>query len=199
MVLCILLWIVVLWKNLVIFSPSFNHLILDFCFQSISSCFLLYSSCVRRSCSWFTSVLVLPPSIIFCWSSTILCSSIFWPWKMLLKVEWFHFLIFFLRFFSQCLNWNIIDPSGGVKFSQAKLTIFLKSGCERQKVSNWKGFMIESLGIIQWSKMGQWSEPNRGRIEAMMSPPKCMELSEIRNLSSREEICWDPDLLLFQV
>jgi len=63
---CILLWIVERWKNFVFLSPSFNHLILDFCFQRISSYFSLSRIWVWRFFSCSLRASVLPSLMMVC-------------------------------------------------------------------------------------------------------------------------------------
>ena len=82
MVLCILHCIVVRWKNLVLLSPSFSHLILDFCLHRISSCFLRSSNWLWMHSSWARVFSLCPSEMICCWSSAISLFKLCWAWKM---------------------------------------------------------------------------------------------------------------------
>ena len=85
----ILLWMFDLWKNLVFFSPSLSHWILDFCLHGISSCCLHSSMAVKRVCSCCACSSILPSRIMFCWSEHIRCSSCFRCSRMLPNWVWF--------------------------------------------------------------------------------------------------------------
>lgn len=199
MLLCIRLCMVVRWKNFVILLPSFNHLIQDFCFQRISSCFSLFAICVWRFFSCSKSSSVLPSVMIVCRIFSISWARAFWAWKMFPKVARFHYLMCTLRNLSFCWNWNIFEPAGGRKLFHVDWIRSLKFGCVSHNDSKRKGFRVEFPGLCHWGEMGQWSDPESGKIEDERYPPMWITLFEIRNLSNREAICWVSDLLLFQV
>ena len=136
----------------------------------------------------------------------ILCWTVFISWlratcalKIFPKVVWFQCLISPLRCFSFLWNIDILVPLEGLNLSQVDLTNSLKSRWVNQKASNQKGRLILLPGQFHWRAIGQWSEPETGRMEAMNSPPRWVALSDIRNLSRREAICCGPSLLLFHV
>lgn len=97
MLLCILLWIVVRWKNFVFHSPSLSHLIHDFCFQSISTCFSLSKIYICRWLSCSAPASHLPSAMILYYNFTIYWLKAPCAWKILPKVKWFHCLMLFLR------------------------------------------------------------------------------------------------------
>ena len=137
--------------------------------------------------------------MILCWTDFISWLRAAWALKMLPKVVWFQCLISLLRCFSFCWKISILDPPVGLYLSQFDLTNSWKYGCVSQKTSNRKGRLMLFLGRCHWSAIGEWSDPDTRRMEAMNSPPKWGALLDIRNRSKREAICYGPSLLLFQV
>lgn len=199
MLLFTLRWIVVLWKNFVFFSPSLSHLILDFCLHSVSSCFSFFEICDSRifSCSSRSSNRLL--IIFLCCSYFISLTRSLWDLNMLPKQVWFHCLIFPLRYLSFCRNWIIFVPFGGEKLFHSVFIRLMKSGWDIHKASKRIGLWVVLLGRDQWREIGQWSDPEIGKMEAAKSSPMWIALSDSKNLSRREAIWCIPVLLLFQV
>lgn len=171
----------------------------DFCRQSISSCFLRSSIWCQRICYCCACSFVLPSLMISCCRAAI-CFSNFcrFSW-MLPNYVLFQFLRICFNFFNFCWNWYILAPSGGLYDFHVSSTICLNFGFENQKASNQKGLLHHEPGRDHWSIMGQWSDPPCGKMEALKSPPRCIALSERRNLSNLEEIWLVPLCLLVQV
>lgn len=190
---------VVLWKIFVFFSPSLSHFILDFCLHNVSSCFSLSNICDSRIFSCFDKSSDQPSFMILYCRRFISWSRAFWAWKIFPKEVWFQCLILPLRFLSFYWNWNILVPSGGVKLFHSVLIKLLKSGWDIQKASNRNGLWMVFPKWVHWSEIGQWSDPEIGRMEAKKSLPKWMALSDNKNLSRWEETCCSPALFLFHV
>lgn len=131
-----------LWKNLVFFSPSYNHRNQYLCFQRISSCFFLSSILFISSPSSQTRSSNLPSWIIFYWNSTIHSLNSFWSLIMCLNYSLFHFLIFFFSSFKfNWKVWTLFLPCCSLHVNHS--FIFLRIlGSLNKKDSNLKGWFL---------------------------------------------------------
>lgn len=129
----------------------------------------------------------------------IFSSNKFWWSKMFPNWLRFEDLIACLRNFSFSWSWYILDPFGGVNDFQASSTTSLKLGCENQNASKRNGLLTVTSHLDHYNKMGQWSEPAYGRMEAWTSPPMWIALFVMRNQSNLEPVFYEPRLLLVHV
>jgi len=168
------------WKNLVFFSPSLSHCTLDFCHQSISSCFFLSSnSSLSSSSSFIKSVVLIHDMKVFCRVSNRFSIS-FILWRMFPKTILFHHFRCSLKFLSHCWKLYMQVPCSISSFFHQEFECWWKLGWDSHDFSNRKGMSLGIAPTSRQSETGQWSEPIFGRILASMERSSISKASEMR-------------------
>jgi hypothetical protein len=104
-----------------------------------------------------------------------------------------------LKFFSNFWNLYIIEPCDISAFAHEVWESSRKSGWFRKKFPNQNGLYLGVAIVSIHSFIGQWLEPDFGRIISLIEGPSSIRVSEMRDWSSLQAICWAPDHLLYQV
>ena len=180
------------WKDFVFLYPSLNHMFVNFCFNSWSSCsYLLFNCSIESFSSTCTSSMYPLVMADLCKLSNLI-SNLLFSWKMFPKDSLFHIFTFFVINSIFCWDLYIRDPLGGVNSSHHCLNCSWKYGWDIQNNSKRKD-ILKCLPILPHvTLIDQWSDLVASITKVDNSPTATRVVLEIKNLFSRQDNSLSP-------